>query len=83
MKDNFEAYYTQILELISKLNSDLKPQFGTMDVLEMVEHHYQMVIDTLPLRHTGKRLMCKFNENKDTKRKRIMYTYQQYSESFC
>ena len=38
MKDNFEAYYTQMPELISKLNSDLKPQFGTMDVLEMVEH---------------------------------------------
>ena len=38
MKDNFEEYYTQVPALLSKLNSDSKPQFGSMDVLEMIEH---------------------------------------------
>lgn len=38
MKDNFEDYFTHVPTLLSKLKPDSKPQFGTMNILEMVEH---------------------------------------------
>ena len=38
MKDKFEQLYQERFNLISKLNEDSKPQFGSMDVLEMIEH---------------------------------------------
>ncbi len=52
-------------------------------VLEMEGHRYQMADDTLPLRHAEQRFMCNYEEPKDTRRKRMMYTKLQYSESFC
>ena len=38
MKDNFEAFYDQVPTLLLKINTNSKPAFGTMNVLEMIEH---------------------------------------------
>ena len=38
MKDKFEELYSELPNLLSKLNADLKPKWGTMHVLQMVNH---------------------------------------------
>ena len=38
MSDKFEELYHQIPKLISKINSDLTPNWGSMHVHEMMEH---------------------------------------------
>ncbi len=38
MKDRFEELYQEIPELVIKINIDLKPKWGKMHILQMIEH---------------------------------------------